>query len=69
MVTATATATEIATSNEDAKITFESYASANGKDYYEIISNGIPTQKFVEVPTRSAPTEILKAYEAGNIVG
>jgi len=68
MSTATATVTENVTT-EGAKITFESYASANGKDYHEILSNNIPTQKFVEVTTGSKHSDILAAYEAGNIVG
>ena len=45
------------------------YSNANGKDYYEIIKNGIPTQQFVEVEEGSAPATVITAYAEGKVVG
>jgi len=64
-----ATATISAPTNDEPTITFDLYSTAGDKEYYEIISNSIPTQKFVEVPVGSKSKAITDAYKAGNIVG
>lgn len=60
-------ANAIATLTEEKTITFALYANANGKDYHEISFDGIPSQKFVEVPEASTADVVRAAFDAGNI--
>ena len=49
-------------------ITFSLYSNASGKDYYEIVKNGIGSLSFVEVPEGASQDAVTAAYAAGNIV-
>jgi hypothetical protein len=67
---ATTTSTKKITILKTAEKTVEAefYTNANGRDYFEVIKNSVPTQTFIDVAEGASSKDVAAAYEAGALV-
>jgi hypothetical protein len=52
----------------DTTIEADFYTTANGRDYYEVVKNSVPTQTFIDVAEGASGAEVAEAFEKGALV-
>jgi len=58
----------VGTIDQSVIVTAEFETVHGGKEYWNIIKNGVPTHDFIEVTPGSDEADVVAAYELGSII-